>query len=256
MHGRWPNGLTRGFAGGILSCVTTLMTIPALPALAQSGLAGWSMEVMDRSGLRQRCRLQLSEAESIVGGRRASVSGCGGTFISVSQWREGRRGLVLADMSGSPVVTLHRSPGGYFGRANGQSVRIHFGSSMPVYGNSFGPSFDPPTVSIPIPRGCSIYYGQSQRCAGANDINVPRLVPGQSVSVRVVAPANLREAPSAGASILRVVPVNVCLQADSCGPQADGTAWCRVRHGSETGYVTKLTQRDGRRYILFSNACS
>ncbi|MGU3494329.1 SH3 domain-containing protein [Xanthobacteraceae bacterium A53D] len=107
----------------------------------------------------------------------------------------------------------------------------------------------------PAPSACSVYYGQSNRCAAAHDLAVPRLLPGQSVTVRVVYPANVRQSPSFSAPILTLLPLNTCVVADSCGLEADGRGWCRIRYNGGTGYMTKQIERDGRRTILFSNSC-
>lgn len=240
----------------VIALTLAVATLPR-PAEAQfDDVSGtWSMITTDQFGLRQQCRLELSGSSSLLGGYRANVSGCGGTFMSVSRWQMGRRGLTLTDMSGSPVVTLRRSYGGFSGRSrSGQRVQLRGGGwSASPFGN-FGPPIAPPAISAP--RGCAIYYGVSQRCAGDDDIYAPRLAPGQTVSVRLVSPVNLRQRPALSAPLLTVMPLNACVVADACGPQADGAEWCRVRYGDQIGYMAKVFERDGRRYTLFSNACS
>lgn len=249
-------GKARPVAGALLALAVAAMALPH-QGLAQFDDASgvWSMVVTDRFGQRQRCQLELSNSSSILGGYRANISGCGGAFMSVSQWKMNRRGLTLNDMSGRSLITLRRSYGGFSGRSSsGQSVWLRGGQSMSSFDGAFGPSVAPPIMQAP--RGCSIYYGLSQRCAAEDDVYAPRLAPGQALSVRLVSPANLRQAPGLNAPSLGTMPLNACVVADACGRQADGAEWCRVRYGDQIGYVVKVFARGGRRYTLFSNACS
>lgn len=228
----------------------------AHPALAQSGWGGsfagtWSVQVADAFGSRQSCSIELTTPGSIMGGNRANPRGCGSALVNVSRWQARRGGISLNDISGRPLITLRAGRGGLSGTdAAGRPIRLSASGMQPGYGMEL-PSFG----STPFSSGCSVYYGQSERCAESRDLAAPRLAPGQTARVRMVSPANLRQFPSLSAPALALIPLNTCVVADSCARQGDGAEWCRMRWSGLTGYVVKTFERDGRRQILFSNGC-
>lgn len=227
------------------------------PTLAQwergASYAGvWSVRFTDPFGHRQSCSIELSAAGSIMGTYRASPRGCGSALFAVSRWQPWRGGISLDDISGQPLIALRAGWDGLSGKDEaGKPIRLVAASAQ--RGSGFEPSFD--RRASPA-WGCSVYYGQSERCAEARDIAAPRLAPGQSAMVRIVYPANLRQFPSLGARSLALIPVNTCVAADACARQEDGAEWCRISHAGRTGYVVKLFARDGRRQILYSNQCA
>ncbi|MDU0341150.1 AprI/Inh family metalloprotease inhibitor [Bosea rubneri] len=226
------------------------------PTLAQwergASYAGvWSVRFTDSFGHRQSCSIELSAAGSIMGAYRANPRGCGSALVSVSRWQPRRSGISLDDVSGRPLIALRAGWDGLSGTDEaGRPIRLAAASAQ--RGNALGPSFD--ERASPSSR-CSVYYGRSERCAEARDVAAPRLAPGQSTTVRIVYPANLRQFPSLGAQSLALIPMNTCVTADSCTRQEDGAEWCRMNYAGRTGYVVKLFARDGRRRILYSNQC-
>lgn len=211
----------------------------------------WSVRFTDSFGSRQSCSIELSAAGSIMGAYRANPRGCGSALVAVSRWQPRRGGISLDDISGRPLITLRAGWDGLSGTDEaGRPIRLVAGGGQ--RGSGVEPSFDQHAAPS---WGCSVYYGQSERCAEARDIVAPRLAPGQSTTVRIVYPANLRQFPSLGARSLALIPVNTCVTADSCARQDDGAEWCRISHAGRTGYVVKLFARDGRRQILYSNQC-
>ncbi|HEV7329122.1 MAG TPA: hypothetical protein VGN91_29020 [Bosea sp. (in: a-proteobacteria)] len=211
----------------------------------------WSVQVADAFGSRQNCSIELTGPGSIVGAYRANPRGCGSALVGVSGWQAPRGGISLNDISDRPLIMLRAGRGGLSGTdAAGRPIRLSASGIQPGYGMEL-PSFG----SAPFSSGCSVYYGQSERCAEAKDLAAPRLAPGQTTAVRIVYPANLRQSPSFGARALALIPVDSCVIADSCTRQSDGAQWCRMRWSGLTGYVVKTFERDGRRQILFSNGC-
>ncbi|CAH1651544.1 SH3b domain-containing protein [Hyphomicrobiales bacterium] len=240
----------------VAAMLTPLAPFFPAPALAQwergGAFAGtWSVQLTDAFGHRQNCSIELSGAGSIMGAYRASPRGCGSALVSVSRWQPRHGGISLDDVSGRPLVALRAGRGGFTGTdEGGRPIRLISPGAPRGYG--FSQPFDEP---LQPSRGCSVYYGQSERCAEARDLAAPRLAPGQSVTVRIVYPANLRQFPSLGAPSLGLIPVDTCAVADSCARQGDGGEWCRISYAGRTGYVVKTFERDGRRQILYSNAC-
>jgi hypothetical protein len=233
-----------------------LLLVPAL-TLAQwergASFAGiWSVRLTDAFGSRQSCSIELTAAGSIMGGYRANPRGCGSALVSVSRWQPRRGGISLDDASGQPLIRLRAGRGGLSGTDEaGRPIRLSASGAQREYG--FEPSFSWP---LSPQRGCSVYYGQSERCAEAWDLAAPRLAQGQTTTVRIVYPANLRQFPSLGAPLLALIPVDTCVIADSCARQSGGAEWCRMRYAGRTGYVVKTFERNGRRQILYSNACA
>jgi hypothetical protein len=186
-----------------------------------------------------------------MGDYRANPRGCGSALVGVSRWQARRGGISLDDVSGRPLVTLRAGRGGLSGTDEaGRSIRLSASGAQP--GHGLEPFF---RGRVSPSRGCSVYYGQSERCAEARDVAVPRLAPGGAATVRIVYPANLRQFPSLGAPSLALIPVDTCVVADACTRQSDGAEWCRMNYAGRTGYVVKLFARDGRRQILYSNSC-
>ena len=210
------------------------------PAQGFSGV--WQAELVDDFGRPQRCVVELSATGSIMGGFMASARGCAGDLMSLSRWRGRGRELVLVDISGATLAVLRDRGEVLSGRmTSGRPLRLYAGAGR---------------AQAVAPRpGCVVYYGQSSCCADARDLTAPALAPGQQTSLRIVSLANVRVAPSFSAALVGQAPVNACLQTDACLRQPDGSQWCRVQLDGRTGYITKLFERDGRRFILFSNGC-
>jgi hypothetical protein len=256
---RLPGATPIGFAQYLAIAAATGFALLLTPALARGqwergpSFAGvWTVDFTDAFGSRQRCSIELLAAGSIAGGYRANPRGCGSALVSVSRWQSRRGGISLDDVSGQPLLALRASRGGLSGTdESGRPIRLS--SSSRQHGYGFEPSFNEPMAP---PRGCSVYYGQSEHCAEARDVAAPRLAPGQTATVRIVFPANLRRFPSLGAPSLALIPLDTCVVADSCERQADGAEWCRMNYAGRTGYVVKLFARDGRRQILYSNGCA
>lgn len=240
----------------VIAAMAGLPLVASGPASAQSGwgdhFAGtWSVQVADAFGSRQNCSIELTGPGSIMGAYRANPRGCGSALVDVSRWQARRGGISLNDLSDRPLIMLRAGRGGLSGTdAAGRPIRLSASGIQSGYGMEL-PSFG----SAPFLSGCSVYYGQSERCAEARDVAAPRLAPGQTTTVRIVYPANLRQSPSLGARALALIPVDSCVVADSCARQGDGAQWCRMRWSGLTGYVVKTFERDGRRQILFSNGC-
>lgn len=253
---RLSETILAGFARHALAAAALALVFASYPASAQSGRGGffagtWSVQLTDSFGRRQSCSIELTAPGSIMGGNRANPQGCGTALINVSRWQARRGGISLNDISDRPLITLRAGRGGMFGTdAAGRPIRLTASGMQSGYGSNL-PQFG----SAPFSSGCSVYYGQSDRCAESRDLAAPRLAPGQTATVRVVYPANLRQFPSLGAPLLALIPVDTCVIADSCARQGDGAEWCRMRWSGLTGYVVKTFERDGRRQILFSNAC-
>lgn len=253
---RLPGTLLARFARHAVVAAALMLVLASHPALAQSGWGGsfagtWSVQLTDSFGSRQSCSIELTAPGSIMGGNRANPRGCGSALVDVSRWQARRGGISLNDISDRPLIMLRAGRGGLFGTdAAGRPIRLSASGMRPGYGSG-SPSFG----SAPFSSGCSVYYGQSQRCAESRDLAAPRLAPGQTATVRIVYPANLRQSPSLGARVLALIPVDTCVVADSCAGQGDGAEWCRMRWSGLTGYVVKVFERNGRRQILFSNAC-
>jgi hypothetical protein len=229
---------------------------PAL-ALAQwerggASFAGvWSVRLTDAFGSRQSCSIELTAAGSIMGGYRANPRGCGSALVSVSRWQPRRGGISLDDVSGRPLIRLRAGRGELSGTDEaGRPIRL---SASGAQRGGFGSLFNEPTSPS---WGCQVYYGQSERCAEARDLAAPRLAQGQTATVRIVYPANLRQFPSLSSPLLARVPVDTCVIADSCARQGDGAEWCRMRYAGRIGYIVKLVETNGRRQILYSNACA
>ncbi|CEJ12109.1 hypothetical protein BN1110_02406 [bacterium YEK0313] len=244
----------RRFVGFAAPCLITLAALLAPGAAgaqfdAAPLLAGrWTAQTIDRFGARRACRIDLSTAGSIFGGMMASAGTCTGGLAMVARWRAERGGITLSDMTGAALGRLWQRPEGLAGATSaGERLWLTRG------GDGFGAG----APSLPGGRRpCQLYYGASERCAPAADIDAPRLAPGQSVTVRVVHPAHLRTAPSLAAPSLGIVPLNTCLAAEACAAAPGGGEWCRMRQAGRTGYMLKAFERDGRRMILFSNRCS
>ncbi|CAD5299352.1 conserved exported hypothetical protein [Bosea sp. 62] len=244
------------FARHVVVAAGLTLILASHPASAQSGRGGsfagtWSVQVADAFGSRQSCSIELTGPGSIMGAHRANPRGCGSALVSVSRWQAQRGGISLNDISDRPLIMLRFGRGGLFGADEaGRPIRLTASGMQSGYGSDL-PSFG----SAPFSSGCSVYYGQSQRCAESRDLAAPRLAPGQTATVRIVYPFNLRQFPSLGAPALALIPVDTCIVADSCARQSDGAEWCRMRWSGLTGYVVKTFERDGRRRILFSNGC-
>lgn len=239
-----------------VAAVGLVLVLAAHPALAQSGRGGffagtWSVRLTDPFGSRQSCSIELTAPGSIMGGNRANPRGCGAVLANVSRWQEWRGGISLNDISDRPLIVLRAGRGGLSGTDEaGRPIRLS------TAGRQGGYAIGQPSFAwSPLSPGCSVYYGQSERCAETRDMTAPQLAPGQTATVRIVYPANLRQSPSLGARILALIPVDTCIIADSCARQGDGAQWCRMHWSGLTGYVVKTFERDGRRQILFSNGC-
>ena len=240
----------------IAAAIGLSAVLVAHPALAQSGRGGsfagiWSVQFADTFGSRQSCSIELTAPGSIMGGNRANPRGCGSALVDVSRWQARRGGISLNDISDRPRIMFRAGRGGLSGIDEaGRPIRLSAAGGQGSYGSG-QPSF----AWAPLSSVCAVYYGQSRRCAEARDITAPRLAPGQTATVRIVYPANLRQFPSLAAPVLALIPVDSCIVADSCARQPDGAQWCRMRWSGLTGYVVKTFERDGRRQILFSNHC-
>lgn len=253
---RLSGALLARFARHMAAAAGLVFVFASHPASAQwergASFAGtWSVQVADAFGSRQNCSIELTGPGSIMGAYRANPRGCGSALVDVSRWQARRGGISLNDISDRPLIMLRASRGGLSGTdAAGRPIRLSASGMQPGYGSGL-PLFG----QAPFSRGCSVYYGQSERCAESRDLTAPWLAPGQTATVRIIYPANLRQSPSLGSRVLALIPVDTCVVADSCTRQGDGAEWCRMRWSGLTGYVVKTFERDGRRQILFSNAC-
>ncbi|GGF64686.1 hypothetical protein GCM10007301_25600 [Azorhizobium oxalatiphilum] len=234
-----------------MMALTLLLVAFIAPASAQPAggtpFAGrWSAHFVDNFGQQHSCTVDLQSAGSIMGGQLASAAGCEFPLAALSRWRSERGRLLLLDTSGNIFATLRGDYGRLSGgTTKGQAISLTR-AGAPAQAGQAGQA----------PQRCIVYYGQSERCAAGEDISAPSLMPGQTQSVRVVYPANLRRAPSLRSSIETQIAPNQCVTAISCGQQGDGQEWCQVRYGGRTGYLVKQFERAGRRQILFSNSCS
>lgn len=248
--------LKRAAAAAILAAVV------AGPALAQRGggdvVGKWKAEAVGNNGQIQICDVELKAAESF-GAFQASSFGCFGDLFGTNKWRVRGGEVVILNMGGQELATLHRRGDQLVGqdksgrrvvfRRPGQAPRLggpsggqwgsnaggQWGSSGGQWGGGGSPA-------------CTV-LGDTGRCAQPSAMRAP----GPGDSIQTLTPLNLRERPAAGRT-LTTVPKGACVVVDDC-VRAEGSLWCRVDHDGQIGYVRQTGERNGQRTLNFQYAC-
>lgn len=234
----------------------TLFAAVSSSAQAPQDFVGeWSVE----GGPLSACRITLS-GQAMGGALKATTYTCAGPMSFAWTWAPSADGIVITGTGNAPIAAFSPSRGALVGHTNDGSLitlkplsgqRFARGDGAPRPGSSFPVPL--PGAEASQPKDCYL-RADTGRCASPRDIAPP---PANRQSfVRATYDINVRRAVDMSSPVIGQLRQGQCFTVNGCQDSRWGLR-CEVQvdRAGNVGYTIKHYERDGRRYIAFTNEC-